>query len=528
MWKRIKAYLERKLAGERFGRLFNNLANGNLVITTNDFLRWTIFFGTTAFLLIYLDFRMDYYIKSNIKILKDIETASVSNIELYHTIMENAHLLKLNSYGIPETTFFNLGESAQISYIIFMQKLMLRGLSIEAFGIMLQVISLIRLIILSIRFNIPTGLVMVIISYLASYAYYIDLIGELNAVAKDVLRLIYGFPYNRRITNEMLGIKNYYFKNTRSLFTPVQSLLANVLEVTKYTKHNSAVDPTDSEAYRIFYNDPLSLVARILVTLMDRVYRFTMRIVHEDFPLHNLIERTLYYSFSATFANYYYFVEKIMIPIVKFVVNAGYSFRYFALYTFLVRRGKQWMPYLIRWHWTFLTLMEPIKKYHMMVIKRIGKYVRGTLRPNYRAARRELDIWQMFHKKYRIWTEEIDLQATVEMARFKLEIAYTCQYFLVLVFISCYVYAALHAVCGQYFFIPIITQNCEIHIGYRRDSLSVYSGGYTSWQDLDDSVRWRKMWHGVLGRGTDNAPLILIIFDFIKNLLVKLFRFFKR
>ena len=61
MWKRIKAYLETKLAGERFGRLFNNLANGNLVITTNDFLRWTIFIGTTAFLLIYLDFRMDYY-----------------------------------------------------------------------------------------------------------------------------------------------------------------------------------------------------------------------------------------------------------------------------------------------------------------------------------------------------------------------------------------------------------------------------------------------------------------------------------
>ena len=77
MWERIKAYLLRKFGGKRFGRLFNNLANGNLVITTNDFLRWTIFIGTTAFLLIYLDFRMDYYIKSNIKILKDIELSLI-------------------------------------------------------------------------------------------------------------------------------------------------------------------------------------------------------------------------------------------------------------------------------------------------------------------------------------------------------------------------------------------------------------------------------------------------------------------
>ena len=527
MWKRIKAYLKRKLAGERFGRLFNNLANGNLVITTNDFLRWTIFVGTTAFLLTYLDFRMDYYIKSNIKILKDIETASVSNIELYHTIMENAHLLKLNSYGIPETTFFNLGESAQISYIIFMQKLMLQGLSIEAFGIILQVISLIRLIILSIRFNIPTGLVMVIISYLASYAYYIDLICELKDLSKDVLRMIYGFPYNRRITNEIIGIKNLYFKNTRSLFYPVQNLVANVLEVTTYQKENIYTD-SEAEAFKEFYNDPLSLVARIVFQKMDSFYLIVMRRLPENWRYYKLVDNALKGTFSYAFASYYYIIEQIITPTVKFTLNLGFQSRYFILYMYIVRRGKEWMPYLIRWHWQLILVMEPLKKCHVTVIRRIGKYVRAVLRPNYRTAKRELDIWQMFYKKNRPWVEEIDLQANLEMARFKLEIAYTCQYFLILVFISCYVYAALHAVCGQYFFIPVLTQNVELHTGYRRDSLSVYSGGYTSWQDLDDSVRWRKMWHGVLGRGTDNAPLILIIFDFIKNLLVKLFRFFKR
>lgn len=522
MWKRIKAYLETKLAGERFGRLFNNLANGNLVITTNDFLRWTIFIGTTAFLLIYLDFRMDYYIKSNIKILKDIETASVSNIELYHTIMKNAELLKLNSYGIPETTFFNLGESSQISYIIFMQKLMLRGLSIEAFGIILQVISLIRLIILSIRFNIPTGLVMVVISYSASYVYYIDLIYQLKVIARDVLRMIYGFPYNRRITSEILNISTYYYKNTRSLFTPVQSLLSTLMEVTQYEKYNDYMPDDDIESVKQFYNDPLSLVSRIIVSGLENVYRFITFLLRFD-----IVAKIVSNILSYVFASCYYVSEKIWMPFLRFVTNLGYNQRFYIVYIYLVRRGKKWMPYLVRWHWAFLAVMDPFKTAHLTILRRIGMYVRAVLKPNYRTAQRELMFWRQFDRN-RLWTEERNLLANVEMARFKLEIAYTCQYFLVLVFISCYVYAALHAVCGQYFFVPILTQNCELHIGYRRDSLSVYSGGYTSWQDLDDSVRWRKIWHGVLGRGTDNVPLILIIFDFIKNLLVKLFRFFKR
>ena len=40
----------------------------------------------------------------------------------------------------------------------------------------------------------------------------------------------------------------------------------------------------------------------------------------------------------------------------------------------------------------------------------------------------------------------------------------------------------LHATCGQYFYIPFLTENTEIHIG-KRPQNSIYSGGYTSWQE---------------------------------------------
>jgi hypothetical protein len=40
----------------------------------------------------------------------------------------------------------------------------------------------------------------------------------------------------------------------------------------------------------------------------------------------------------------------------------------------------------------------------------------------------------------------------------------------------------LHALCGQYFYIPFFTENVELHIG-ERNKLDKYSGGYTAWQD---------------------------------------------
>ena len=83
----------------------------------------------------------------------------------------------------------------------------------------------------------------------------------------------------------------------------------------------------------------------------------------------------------------------------------------------------------------------------------------------------------------------------------------------------------LHALCGQYFYIPFFTENVELHIG-ERDKLDLYSGGYTAWQDEKTSSSGNfklKLWYGWFGRGTNNKnELLPVIFKYLKKFILKL------
>jgi hypothetical protein len=83
----------------------------------------------------------------------------------------------------------------------------------------------------------------------------------------------------------------------------------------------------------------------------------------------------------------------------------------------------------------------------------------------------------------------------------------------------------LHALCGQYFYFPFLTENTELHIGLKPND-SIYSGGHTIWQNKraymisrQASSKLKKyrfgtvrsaysklprLWYGWLGRGTLN------------------------
>jgi len=80
----------------------------------------------------------------------------------------------------------------------------------------------------------------------------------------------------------------------------------------------------------------------------------------------------------------------------------------------------------------------------------------------------------------------------------------------------------LHALCGQYFYIPFFTENVELHIG-ERNKLDKYSGGYTAWQDKKESTNGKfrpKLWYGWFGRGTDNdGDIIPTIIRYLKKLI---------
>ena len=513
--KKFEAYMRKTFDAEKIGKYLDNLGRGNTKWTTNDALRWASFFGSTLFILAYFMLEMRSYIELNVDIIKATENSKY--------LIEKFSILGLDGEYITEKVkndlFLGLRESIQITHFLYIKKLMLRGLSLEALGIIIKLISCVRFVILSIRYNIPTSFIMVTISFLAAYVYYLDMISTLTQQL-NLLGTIQGSVYVRFLCRELAYVERYYQRSILTVSSPVTTLLSAIgqtLTVKRVINEGGGVlVPTD------FYSDPLSIIIHRVIRYFSKPDGWVeLRTPMGTFSAEQVQEAGMTIC-KYVIESYYYFIMHMFKPLYKFITISMYNFRFFALFIVLVRVGKEWMPYLIRWHWTFLTLVQFPKTMMLTLIQRIGLYSVNQLVPEYRDTLRDTKQAILQNPSFPNYNKEV-----LEMCLFKVQLAHLVQSYLVIILVSCYVYAALHAVCGQYFYIPLFTENTELHIGYRSDS-SLYSGGLTSWQDLDDDQKWRKKWHGLFGRGTDNVPLILIVFDFIKNLLVKLFRLFKR
>jgi hypothetical protein len=148
------------------------------------------------------------------------------------------------------------------------------------------------------------------------------------------------------------------------------------------------------------------------------------------------------------------------------------------VYSNIVRVNKKYCPYLIRWHWTFIVMSGVVEGEVARVMYRLYTYIHRVLIPAGRFT--EAGFLQT------IFTVVIGAQ-------------------------FCYIFLAmLHAVCGQYFYLPFMTENVEIHIG-KRPQNSIYSGGYTSWQEgsvtrmeyriyNDVKFEFPRIWWGWLGK----------------------------
>jgi hypothetical protein len=182
------------------------------------------------------------------------------------------------------------------------------------------------------------------------------------------------------------------------------------------------------------------------------------------------------------------------------------------LYVFIVRINKKYCPYLIRWHWTYLIVSSLFEGEIIRIMYRLYIYDSMILIP----------------------AERFD-ESTFLQSIFMLII--TSHYFLVCL-------GLLHAACGQYFYIPFLTENTEIHIG-KRPQNSLYSGGYTSWQDARSkqieisikhikSLKIPRLWWGWFGKQTDLTALKnkkqqkKLIKPTLFNKLLKFFNQFKK
>lgn len=148
----------------------------------------------------------------------------------------------------------------------------------------------------------------------------------------------------------------------------------------------------------------------------------------------------------------------------------------FVAYIGWVRVGKKYCPYHVRWNFTFITLYNVVVPYIFSCTIRAKDLLYKVLIPQQRFDEAE--------------TLELFIGTWV---------------FIHIVFI---LVAMLHAIFSQYFYVPFLTQSVELHVG-KRPKKSIYSGGYTAWQDGYDfyNIRWRDvytLWWGFLGRGTKN------------------------
>ena len=150
-------------------------------------------------------------------------------------------------------------------------------------------------------------------------------------------------------------------------------------------------------------------------------------------------------------------------------------------YIFIVRSQKKFCPYHVRWHYTYVIIHDFIFGILHVILFRAQLYVNEVLIPLERYD--EVETYSIYIGVY-IW----------------MHLGYL-------------MLAALHALFSQYFFVPLLTEAVEMQIG-PRPKKSIWSGGYTAWQDqppfyrrkfsfLGDSTR---LWWGWLGRGVEKRP----------------------
>jgi len=188
----------------------------------------------------------------------------------------------------------------------------------------------------------------------------------------------------------------------------------------------------------------------------------------------------------------YYFITLKAIPqTYRFIDTQITNLSGMLWYTFIVRINKRYCPYLLRWHWTFLLGLDFVERPFIYVKYRLIYYLNEILIPN-------------------SYFREAELVTNLLIT------LVTAQY----IFITL---GMLHALCGQYFYFPFLTENTELHIGLRPKE-SIYSGGYTIWQNKRAYMisrqassklkkyrfgtirsaysRLPRFWYGWLGRGT--------------------------
>ena len=217
---------------------------------------------------------------------------------------------------------------------------------------------------------------------------------------------------------------------------------------------------------------------------------------------------------------YYYLLYNVTIPRLLAAIGDSWAqFSGVAAYALVTRLGKRYCPYLIRWHWTFLLIFGFAEQIMIYFVYRIMYFQQAVIQPNMVFTK----VTKAFGKRV------VTVTATDPGLLFQFNALNLLMIVIVTVHIGSILFALLHALCGQYFYCPFLTENTELHVGDRPRN-SVYSGGLTAWQDIDEKPAKNKLklWYGWLGSGTRENGVLGSLKQFLINNIIKLSLLFKK
>lgn len=355
------------------------------------------------------------------------------------------------------------------------------GLTLAEIESVLFVMLFIRFVLLAIRYNLKTSFYITCITVAAGYLWYRHLI-EVILLYRNILLKI---PFFHKLGLDALQLRLLSRQSVRTEVMLGENVhwydLGKLIYYT-FTKGIVAVDPVTGLKS---YIDPISMI----VANLDEPAK--SNIIPYYYKVYNKI------------------IPKIFSTLTKFWTQLSGV----AAYALITRIGKRYCPYLVRWHWTLLLILGFPEQIIIFLTNRMIYFQSFVLIPQLHGG---------IHGE--LANESILLQVNL------LNALLAC---IVIMHVSFVILALLHAIFGQYFYVPFFVENAELHIGPRPKN-SVYSGGYTSWQDPEEKAKRIKqifpsIWYGWLGkRRNTNWKPIRFIFNYLKNTIARKFKKFRK
>ena len=400
--------------------------------------------------------------------------------------ISDPNIIAINSdyqtiYGNAETISISTNVSFETLRIIIQAVIdySKRGLSLVDIENICLLITFIRFIILAVKYNIKTSFYICSISLFAAALWYFharEVVVNWSGTIKGL-----GMKELSRARSSALEDKTAYKLSYRSLI------------VTEFRKQlPTKFSYTDSEIRS--GSDFFSLKFALTKSALRDEYRID--------PISMIFSRMPNSLSSITDKIYYTIFDNLLPRIVNQCIRTFKAMWPITSWVYFTRVWKQYCPYLIRWHWTFVQTYDWIEQYIFKLVIRLSIYA-----------------WNL--QRVGIYD-----RPTI------IAIGLRCMLYLEFLFLF---YALTHALFSQYFYVPFLTENTELHVGPRPKD-SIYSGGYTDWQEYNS--RWKpyglearnksgfpKLWYGWFGK---DRQLPQRLNKFFKKFFKKLQRLISR